>query len=182
MKVIITIILSIVLLFAMGCAPIVEKPQAEIVPMEVPDLGQVDNTQEDVVEEPIDEGSAEEPEEELAPLGSRLSEEETVDAPEEVPEEGIEVMLFADKTMSETEKTVSVGDTIYYKNMDSFPHQLMIEQENPDPSDAWDRWELIIKGDRLNEAEVWEYTFDTAGEYVVRDTFSGKMRMVVTVE
>ena len=86
MKVIITIILSIVLLFALGCAPTVDEPQAEIMPMDMPELGQVDNTPEERVETPVDE-TTEEPEEELAPLGSRLSEEEVADAPEEVPED-----------------------------------------------------------------------------------------------
>jgi plastocyanin len=198
MKQIITILAVLLLILAFGCAkPIGDAPEGPV-QIQVPELGQVEHAEEQpAAQETAPEAetgqapasgtvpTSYEPsttEEEPEPIGSRLSEEAEVSAASDMPEDAYGVMLYSDKTMSEEALTIKSGEEVYYRNMDTFPHQLLVEQENPDSSNAWEKWNLIVKSDRLNEGESWIYQFDVPGTYVVRDTFSGTMRMTVIVE
>ncbi len=172
-------------ILAIGCgsnAPVDVQPGPEPIPEPtLPDMGQVDPGAEPVVAEPepIPEP---EPEEDIPgassePIGNRVTGEEPEYVDEEVPEDAEAITLNADKTMSETEATISKGTTLYWKNLDGdWPHVLAVETGS-----GWDTVRHA-KSEQIVGGAVWEYTFEEVGEFLVRDLFSGGMRMTVTVE
>jgi plastocyanin len=109
-------------------------------------------------------------------IGTRVegTEQEAIEAFS--PEDAIEVSLFANKTMSMSELTVESGTTVFWKSYDSWPHILAVETGSG--------YDTIrhARSERLLEGNVWNYTFEETGTFLVRDIFSGPMRMYVTVE
>lgn len=109
-------------------------------------------------------------------IGTRVGDSQVEAKEEFVPEGESTIKLYANKTMSSTGMKVSTGTTLFWKNFDTWPHQLAVEQGR-----GFDTKRLGQSG-RLLEGGVWEYTFRDKGVFLVRDTFSGSMRMNVTVE
>jgi plastocyanin len=87
-----------------------------------------------------------------------------------------EIKLLPDKTMSINKMTVSVGTKLSWRNTDSWPHQMSVISGKG--------LDTILHGrsERLQQNGLWEFTFNEKGKFVVKDTFSGDMRMNVTVE
>lgn len=180
MKRLITALIILIFLFSIGCsgqqapeapAAPVEKP-APAEPVPVPSMTQVEHEEEDEVVAPP---ATTAPEPEPEKIGSRL--EGTYEAPaEEAVSAGLEeIRLNPDKTMGASLEEIKVGDTLAWKNYDTWPHQLAVETGSG--------WDTIrhAESPRLDEGQVWEYTFEEKGEFLVRDIFSGKMRMQVIV-
>ena len=165
------VILAILLLIlAAGCAK-QEEPTETDQQVTVPELGQVEPEAEEEVTPPAEEPTVVEQPTIDEPV---LIEEEPYEEYEET-EELEEIKLNPDKTMSLTEKTVTVGTTLKWKNYDTWPHILVVETGKG--------FETIrhARSDRLNESATWEYAFNEPGTFLVRDMFSGPMRMTVTV-
>ena len=196
MRKIFAFIAILILLFAIGCVNKETSPPSTDVPAPVTKLTQVEpekaaTTSEDSSANAPEAQKAEEPaanptsqytaseetQSEVVEggIGSRLEGNETVNVDQNSPKDSIEIKLNVDKTMSESSLSVVKGTTIYWKNYDSWPHQLRIEQGK-----GWEVTEFS-KSDRLMENGVWSYTFNTKGTFLVRDIFAGKMRMNVTV-
>lgn len=179
MKRIVSLFIVLSLVFAFGCAGEDAEKESEPVPAPqpdpVPDINPVEHEDEEVVKPPT--GEAEDVEEEDGTIGSRAEGTVKESEPEDVSEGVEEIRLEPDKTMSETEMTVSRGTTLAWKNYDlGWPHDLAVESGS-----GWDA-ERHARSGRLLDEEVWEYTFEEPGTYTVRDIFSGDMRMTVTVE
>ncbi len=188
MKRLFMFIVILVFIFALGCAeeapapkeieapepaPAPEMKQVEDVPEEE-DVGEPPGTE---VSDPESEYKVASEEEDPTPMGSRVEGTEQDAAEEEVSDEDIEeIGLTAEKIMTSSNMTVSVGTTLAWKNYDSWPHQLAVESGS-----GWDTVRHA-ESDRLLEGNVWEYTFEEKGTFLVRDIFSGPMRMYVTVE
>ncbi len=177
-----TFALFIVLLFvfAVGCAK--EAPQEVVdIPSSVSDANPKDavpapkvevKKEEPVVETPV----VEEKKEELAPIGNKVKGTEQEAKDEVVPEDEITIKLLANKTMNTKEMTVSAGTTLFWKNFDSWPHQLAVETGKS--------FDTIrhAESHRMLEGSIWNYTFNDQGTFLVRDIYSGPMRMNVTVQ
>lgn len=180
-----SVFLLFVLLFAAGCAKNEEQAGLGHSPLvRVPELGQVEEAGDTEVisaEKTGEETGAEEliveentPEEAREEDGSETKGAET--------EEVEEISLNPDKTMGATkaveEKTVKPDTTLKWKNYDSWPHKLTIQT-----GEKWN--EEITKygeSERLLEGDSWSFTFEEKGRYLVRDVFSGDMRMYVIVK
>jgi len=168
------LVMIIAFVLAFGCSKQAEPapaPAPEPASAPMPEMTPVQPVEEEVVHPPT------EAPEEVAPIGNIVSGEGEEGVEEEVPENITEIKLNPDKTMSLTEKTVSVGTTLAWKNYDlGWPHQLAVETGSG--------WDTIrhAKSERLLDNEVFKYTFNEKGTFTVRDIFSGKMRMIVTVE
>lgn len=193
MKKILVILTILILIFVTGCGNKTTEEEKTTEPITMPDLNQVQPEIEDVPSVIDDTEINDIKEEELTPIGNRITdsaeeiseEDEKEEITKETPEEKSDdliITLNVDKTISSSEETISKGDTVIFKNEDTFPHLLMIEKENPDSKDAWDRTILVHKGDRIEGGNSWSYTFNEKGDFTVRDTFAGKMRTVVIVE
>jgi plastocyanin len=174
--------LLVVFLFVAGCAKTEEQAGLGHSPLvKVPELGQVEEQEEDAsAEETPQEADSEEIADENTPEPSTSSEEETKE--EKETEEIEEIPLNPDKTMGAAktveEKTVKPGTTLKWKNYDSWPHVLTIQT-----GEKWN--EQITKygeSERLLEGDSWSFTFEEKGRYLVRDVFSGDMRMYVVVK
>jgi plastocyanin len=194
MKRLLVIVMILSLLFALGCAKQAEIVSEPAAPAPVPDMGQVQpGAQEEVVTPPAPEtvpapatqvaseytSGQSEPalvDDTGAPLGSRSEGTEKTAVDESVSEGAEEIMLFANKTMSMKDITVKAGTALAWKNYDSWPHQLAVETGS-----GWDTVRHA-ESTRLLEGNVWEYTFEEKGTFLVRDIYSGPMRMTVTVE
>jgi len=176
------------LLLAIGCAKSAPEP-TEPVLTAPPTMTQVEHEDDETVELPdvpkqepeteviidIPETSLEDPEV-LTPIGTRVEGTEQ-EAVEETVTEGVtEISLLLNKTMDMSEITISSGTTLAWKNHDSWPHQLAVETGKS--------FDTIrhAESNRLLEGGVWEYTFNEKGDFLVRDIFSGPMRMTVTVD
>lgn len=117
------------------------------------------------------------PEEGEDTLGNRIEGTEVEAVEEQVSEDTQEIKLTPEKTMSETALTVKAGTTLAWKNYDlGWPHVLAVESGS-----GWDTVRHA-KSEQILDGGVFEYTFNDKGEFLVRDLFSGKMRMTVTVE
>jgi len=116
---------------------------------------------------------ADEPAEEtiLAPIGNRVTTDYQEPEAEVVAFEGEIILITAQKTMTVQALSVSVGEMVTWRNEDSSPHILKVEQGNT----------LIEQGPRLNFGDEYTYTFTEKGEFLVRDIFSGNARVIVTV-
>ena len=115
----------------------------------------------------------------VPPIGNRVTgtEETPVDETPEAAEEGAEdILLTAEKTMTSGDVTVPKGTTLYWLNKDTWPHQLKVTTGSGLDT------KLVMDSPRLTPESAWNYTFNDAGVFTVRDIFSGKMRMIVTVE
>lgn len=178
MRKMISLLMIIAFVLAFGCSKQAEPAPAsapasapEPASAPVPEMTPVQPVEEEVVHPPTEEP------EEVAPIGNIVSGEGEEGVEEEVPENITEIKLNPDKTMSLTEKTVKVGTKLAWKNYDlGWPHQLAVESGS-----GWDTKRHALS-ERLLDNEVFEYTFNEKGTFLVRDIFSGKMRMTVTVE
>ncbi len=163
------------LLLAVGCAKKTESPIAPAT-QPVPQMEQVNPSVEK--EEPIASPPVQEQpqKEEPAPIGNRVEGTEAEPVDEAIPEGTEEVLLYVNKTMSLNVMTVSAGMTVSWKNMDTFPHVLAVETGKGFDTVRHAKSPQIVSG------AVWSYTFNDKGTFLVRDLFSGSMRMNVTVE
>ncbi|MBW2972614.1 hypothetical protein KY359_06260 [Candidatus Woesearchaeota archaeon] len=178
MKRLFTILTILLFIFAVGCAKEAPAPE-QPAPADVADPTADVAPEPEPEPEPAPEPEAvpePEPEPEPAPIGNRVEGTEVEPVEEEVPEDVTEIKLNSDKTMSETAMTVTAGTTLAWKNYDSWPHVLAVETGS-----GWDTVRHA-KSEQLLDGGVFEYTFEETGEFLVRDLFSGKMRMTVTVE
>ncbi|MBI4739193.1 hypothetical protein HY772_06590 [Candidatus Woesearchaeota archaeon] len=111
----------------------------------------------------------------VKPIGTQFK-SHSEEAPKKTPAPAIIVAgvinLTKQKTMSADLKVITIGETLTWKNENAFAHQLVVELNGVRISD----------GRRMNPGEAWSFTFDKQGEYLVRDIFSGNMRMLVRVE
>jgi plastocyanin len=180
MKRLFAFIMILVFLLAIGCAKKADIAEEQPAPAPVkpapaqppaPKLTPVEPEKEEEVKPPKTKTAEAE-----GGLGTNVEGTKKEAVEEDVPEEQIEIMLNKDKTMSRTELTVDAGTTVYWKNYDTWPHQLAVETGK-----GFDT-KRHAESTRLLEKEVWEYTFNDKGTFLVRDIFSGKMRMNVTVE
>ncbi|MBW2967103.1 hypothetical protein KY362_01315 [Candidatus Woesearchaeota archaeon] len=194
----IALIIILTLVFCIGCgapaAPEAPAPVEEETPAQpaVPKLGQVQYEEEEVVAPPAQEEKEEEPAAaktpekttqetpdeptDSTPIGTRAEGTEHTAVEEYATEDVQEIKLTADKLMSLSELTVKKGTKLAWKNYDTWPHQLAVETGS-----GWDTVRHA-ESHRLLEGGVWEYTFEEKGDFLVRDIFSGGMRMTVTVE
>jgi plastocyanin len=190
----------LVLLFALGCAKKIEQsPQVAVQPAPVPSA-QVNPSVEPQPAAPAGEqpsgqktignrvegteGTGSTPPVSLPPavegeegtLGSRVLGTEKAAVDESVSEGVMEISLNADKTMNASSMTVPVGTKLSWKNYDTWPHVLAV--------DSGKGFDTVRHGksEQLQPGNVWEFTFNEKGAFVVRDMFSGSMRMNVTVE
>ncbi len=193
MKRLFTILTILLFILAVGCAKEVVVPE-EPAPASVADPTEAVAQEPEVVPEPEPEPEPEtglapgsevdseydvvvQPEENADTLGNRIEGTEVESVEEHVSEDVFEIKLNSDKTMSETEKTVKAGTTLAWKNYDTgWPHVLAVESGS-----GWDTVRHA-KSEQILDGGVFEYTFEDKGEFLVRDLFSGKMRMTVTVE
>jgi plastocyanin len=92
----------------------------------------------------------------------------------------IVVKLTSDKVMDPDNLQINEGDVIKWVNEDKrFNHNLVIypaDIERPITKD------IIVKSGNIAPEGSWDYTFEEAGEYVVKDIYSGTMRGEVTAE
>jgi len=188
MRHIVTIITILLFILAVGCAspaepapePVQPAPAPVPVPEpDVPEMKQVDPAAEDETAEAAPEPASDAEEEpELAPLGNRVTGDEPEPVDEQVSDEAEEeIQLTPEKTMTSGDRNVAVGTTLAWKNYDpSGVHRLAVESGH-----GWDTERHAIS-DPLEMGAVWEYTFEEEGTFLVRDLFSGNMRMYVTVE
>ncbi|MBI5398839.1 hypothetical protein HZB03_05225 [Candidatus Woesearchaeota archaeon] len=169
-KAIMIFVLSLLSILVVACLP-KQGPQtgAEILP---------ENEAEPPLAETVLEPTAEEqkPVEEpvTKPIGTRLK-PVAEEAPKEStsPAPGLEVIsLTKQKTMSTDRKVITEGETLTWRNDNTLPHQLVVEINGV----------RISNGQRIKSGEAWSFTFNKLGEYLVRDLFSGDMRMLVRVE
>ncbi|MBN1543831.1 hypothetical protein JW898_00030 [Candidatus Woesearchaeota archaeon] len=171
---VLTVLVFVFAVLAFGCARKAEPSPAPVQQVPVPEMGQVQPAEEEVIAPPA---PAPEPESEVpATIGTRVEGTEQEAVEEELPEEVEEIQLTPEKTMTSGNQTVSVGTTLYWKNHDSWPHQLAVESGK-----GFDTVRHA-ESPRLLQGNVWNYTFSESGLFVVRDIFSGNMRMYVTVE
>jgi plastocyanin len=111
-------------------------------------------------------------------LGNRMEgtekagEDQLVSESSEYPQ----INLTPEKTMSMSEIKIAKGTVLYWKNLDSWPHVLAVDSGSGFDTKRWGKSEQLLEGN------VWNFTFSNAGVFVVRDMFSGAMRMTVTVE
>ena len=161
MRKLISLLIILALVLCFGCAKKVEAPPEPVAPAPPPVMGEVEPE-----------------EEELETIGTRIRVTEPEIPPEEeVPEEIQEIKLFSNKTMSVSELTIPVGTTLAWKNYDlGWPHIIVVESGS-----GFDTVRHA-KSPRLLDGQVWQHTFDDPGKYKVRDIFSGKMWMTITVE
>jgi hypothetical protein len=108
----------------------------------------------------------------VKPIGSRFKPVEDDSEPVDVPVSGDAILLTPQKLMSKDLKVITKGESVTWKNTDSAPHQLVIELNGV----------RLSGGVRIDPGQAWTYTFDRLGEHLVRDIFSGNMRMLVRVE
>ena len=121
-------------------------------------------------EQSVDEHLPEQSEEREL-IGNRILDGEEAGTAELLEEgEGI-VLLLEDKTMSENALNIHAGDTLTWQNQDISPHLLLIEKDGL----------LVQRGSRMEPGGIYSYRFSTAGDYLVRDVFSGGIRMTVAV-
>ncbi len=183
----IMICLCIALIFLTGCGVKEETQTKEVIPEPLPQFNEVDRGASDMIEEePVVEPTVEEIQPPIRDptmvkeTSKETTSEEILEEAEEQdePEEELitEIILTPEKTMSEIEKRVSKGTTLRWKNTDSWPHILAVETGSGFDTKRLNRSEELLEND------TWEYTFDEYGTFLVRDIFSGKMRMDVIVE
>ncbi|MBW2971506.1 hypothetical protein KY359_00585 [Candidatus Woesearchaeota archaeon] len=177
MRKLLVVLMVLCFVMSLGCAkqsaPASSPEPAQ--PAPVPEMTQV---QPEAAEEVAPPAPAAPPEPEAPKtLGTRVEGTEVEAVEQQVSDEEIEeIQLNSDKTMSSGDKTVTVGTTLAWKNYDSWPHQLAVETGKG--------FDTIrhAESPRLLEGGVFEYTFEEQGTFLVRDIFSGNMRMYVTVE
>jgi plastocyanin len=108
--------------------------------------------------------------------------EEVDEGVDKVPEfvSHVVVRLTEEKTMDPSELHIAKGDVVKWVNEDkNFNHNLVIypaEIERPTTKD------IIVKSGNIAPGGNWDYTFEEAGEYVVKDIYSGTMRGEITAE
>lgn len=186
MKKIMIFAVLVLAILAFGCAKPATLPD-EPTPIDVPKLDQEKPAlaDEPETEKPAEEKAATEVKtasEDTELIGTRANGEEAPAVVDEKSTGNYEVLLLPTKLMDATALTIKASETISFKNTDTWPHEILIEQNNTEADNPWQKTILIMEGDRLEAGEVWTYTFDTEGVYLARDRFSGKMRMLVTVE
>jgi hypothetical protein len=187
MRKLLVLLVILAFVFTAGCAceRELETPPEPVEPEPVPELAQIEpEEEEEVVAPPEPEEEEEEvvappepEEEEETTIGTRVEGTEQEAVEEEVPEDVEEIGLLANKTMTVSEMTIPQGTMLAWKNYDvGWPHILAVESGKS--------FDTIrhARSDRLLDGEVWEYTFEEKGTFIVRDLFSGPMRMTVTVE
>lgn len=179
-----TLFIILAFVLALGCSK--EAPA----PMDIPDetapapkMTQVEPEKPATPPPPPPAPEEKEEEEEETPetIGSRVTGTEQEPEEQELPAEVEEIKLIADKIMTLndkplTEKTVSVGTTLYWKNHEKDPHMLAVESGK-----GFDTIRHKLSP-RILQGETFEYTFNEKGTFLVRDIWSGKMRVTVTVE
>lgn len=111
-------------------------------------------------------------ERDVAPVGNRLTDDGEEEVVLPIDYAGEEILLRTDKTMSLASVALSVGETLVWKSEDEgYVHILLIEEGKV----------RIDQSERLEAGDSFVYTFDKEGEYLIRDIFSGTMRMTVEV-
>lgn len=173
MRKLIALLMILALVLCFGCAKKVEAPPEPVEPAPSPVMGEIGPEEaEEIITPPEPE------EEEPETIGTRITVTEPEIPPEEeVPEEIQEIKLFSNKTMSISELTIPAGTTLAWKNYDvGWPHVIVVESGS-----GYDTVRHA-ESPRLLDGQVWENTFDDPGTYKVRDIFSGKMWMTLTVE
>jgi len=190
MKKLMFALVVLMLVFASGCATKNVQPSVE--PQPVPQLKTVQPAPEtaetpaapaapETTEAPVDSKYTNTPSQESGEtdsdtLGSRVQGTEQTSPDVAVPSGDIEIKLTPEKTMNASSMTVKTGTVLFWKNYDKNPHVLAVESGKGLDTKRWAKSEQILDG------AVWKYTFETKGDFVVRDLFSGAMRMNVTVE
>gem|GEM_PF-2839572 len=174
MRKLIALFMVLFFLLAIGCAKKEEAATAPPVAEPLPPMSQVDPSAEENIVPPV----ASNEEQVVAPIGNRVTGEEPKEEKpaivETAPVEG-EILLTPEKTMTESVMSVSQGTTLFWKNTDSWPHLIAVESGKG--------FETVrhAASPRLLQGNTWNYTFNEKGAFIVRDTFSGSMRMNVTV-
>jgi plastocyanin len=190
MKKLLYALIVLMLVFAAGCATNNVQPGVEPATQPVPQLKQVQPVAEpteapaapaapETEEAPIESKYTNTPSQESGDtdtLGSKVQGTEQFSANVSVPEGDIEIKLTPEKTMNASFMNVKAGTTLFWKNYDKFPHVLAVDSGKGFDTKRWAQSESILTG------AVWKYTFETKGDFLVRDMFSGGMRMNVTVE
>jgi plastocyanin len=188
MKKLMFALVVLMLVFASGCAT--KNVQTSVEPQPVPQLKTVQPAPEtkeapaapvapETTKAPIESKYTNTPSQESGEadtLGSRVQGTEQTSPDVAVPLGDIEIKLTPEKTMNASSMIVKAGTTLFWKNYDKNPHVLAVESGKGLDTKRWAKSEQI-----LNSA-VWKYTFESKGDFVVRDLFSGAMRMNVTVE
>ncbi|MFC1753537.1 hypothetical protein ACFL96_09130 [Thermoproteota archaeon] len=156
-------------------SPVVEDVEEEEVLKEVTEEMYEEEPVVEVEEEPeyktIDEKIEER---DVTPIGNRVWETEDEEVEEEVIEAEEEIMIYLldDKTMTKSAVSISAGTTLTWKNQDpGFVHIMLIEEDKV----------RIGESPRLQPDDKYSYTFNDKGDYLIRDVFSGTMRMTVAV-
>jgi plastocyanin len=175
MRKMVSILVILLFVLAVGCASKPAEQAPAPAPVQAPPLKQVEQAEPAAVPTSTPAVAPEEPKAET-PIGSRVTGTEQIAVEEEVPEEVQEIKLNPEKTMSETVMTVAKGTTLFWKNYDTWPHQLKVTSGKGLDT------QLHGESSRLLPGNVWNFTFNEKGVFVVRDIYSGGMRMNVTVE
>ena len=82
--------------------------------------------------------------------------------------------ISAKKVFDKKEMNIKMGDSVEFKNADTWPHLILID-------DAVTK-KRVIRGERLNKDESWSYTFDKKGVYAAHDMWSSTAWLNITVE
>lgn len=164
----IQIILAIFLLsvVAISCAP-----KTAVQSVDTVESQQTDNPPAETVLEPSAEPTKEAAETTPAPIGTRFKPVSQPAAALMPSSEGA-ILLTKQKKMSTDLHVISRYDAVTWRNDDTSPHVLIVERMG----------EKLAQGDRMEPGAIWTYKFDKLGEHMVRDIFSGDIRMVVRVE
>jgi plastocyanin len=123
-------------------------------------------------------GCAEKGVEEEAEVPEGVEEERT--PIEEKPMPQIVIKLTSDKVMVPNEIEISKGNMLKWVNEDTnFNHNLVIYSAAIERPSAKD---IIVQSGNIAPGGSWDYTFEEAGKYKIRDIYSGTMRGEVTAE
>ncbi|RLE39425.1 hypothetical protein DRJ17_00550 [Candidatus Woesearchaeota archaeon] len=107
-----------------------------------------------------------------------------VEEKEEIPLENLTIqelvetvenimVITSGKVIEPREITIKVGESVVFKNNNDAPHILRVA--TPDAIE-------IVRSKRLMPGDVFEYVFEKAGIYYIRDVFSGSVNAQVIVE
>lgn len=165
------ILILLLSVFVMACVP--KQPAKTAVEVQ-PETEVETLPTETVLEKAVEKEKEPAEEPRVQPIGTRFKPAaEEVPKPTAVPSttEGI-IVLTKQKTMSADLKVITNGETLTWRNDDTFPHQIVVELNGV----------RISGGQRMNSGDTWSFTFNKLGEHLVRDIFSGNMRMLVRVE
>ena len=175
-----TIIIAMFAIFLIGCAekaplhPVEQEKLIKEKQAEQPKIREIDQPKDN---QPVEEQTTEDTDKNET-IGNRLnpetSEPEVVDV--KVPEQTEMILIYPNKTISSGNKTIEVGDTLSWKNTDTWPHHLVVfTGTDIYTSKKWGE-------SRLEAGDTWNYTFKEPGTYLIKDMFSGGVRMYAMVK